>query len=294
VSTVSTQGVMDKMDKKGISFLAGYLLFATVLTSYMIYALWSGDIVNQAVHWRFFWMPQTISVDVQLLLLVLFTGAFGSCVYALKSLADYEGEDKLYANWFAFYVIQPFEGAGVAFLLYLLIRGGFLAGASGEVTTVNKFVVCGIAGLAGAFSDTALLKLREVFQTLFKPTDDRGGKIAFGITTSNLPDGTVGIAYKHTLRASGGIAPLTWSVTPSQLPADLNLDATTGEISGVPTEVSAKKTYRFTVKDSAKPPESTDTDLTLEIKSADSPKISTLARPDGVATSTTDRTLQTK
>jgi len=38
--------------------------------------------------------------------------------------------------------------------------------------------MCAIAGLAAAFSDTAFLKLREVFQTLFKPQHDRGGKIA--------------------------------------------------------------------------------------------------------------------
>jgi hypothetical protein len=381
----NTQAVTDKMDKKSTGFLTGYLLVATMLTSYLVYSLWSAQlrasagqpavpkstpaaarvlsalypdrvsvgstlsdfliigsgftvntqvkfngtqhaallvdanhihagltsadvaapatvvvtlsedgtefgsavltIVPTEVDWHLFLLgTKKINLEVQLLLLVLFTGAFGSCVYALKSLADYQGEDKLYASWFAYYLIQPFEGAGIAFLFYLLIRGGFLAGASADVKTVNQFVVCAIAGLAGAFSDTALIKLREVFQSLFRPTDDRGGKLTLESTTPNLPDGSVGTPYKHTFQASSGTPPFNWSVTP-ELPAGLSLDASTGTISGVPTAVSPKSSYKFTVKDSATPPESSTVDLTLEIKPAAAGlKVSTTtALPDGSA-----------
>jgi hypothetical protein len=215
----------------------------------------------------FFVGGSRISLEVQLLLLVLFTGAFGSCVYALKSLADYRGDDKLYTSWFAYYIIQPFEGAGVAFLFYLLIRGGFLVGTTADVKTVNLFVVCAIAGLVGAFSDTALMKLREVFQGLFQPKDDRGGKLGMApkIKTTELPDGFANQAYSAKLEVTGGTAPFTWSVTPA-LPSALTLDTTTGAISGVPTAVSAKNTYKFTVKDRATPPQSSTEELTLEIK----------------------------
>src|SRR5262249_28447311 len=102
-----------------------------------------------------------ISSEVQLLLMVLFTGAFGSSVPALRSLANYRGDGRLYQTWSTFYVIQPFQGAGIAFLLYLVIRGGFLAGAGVDAKSVNQFSMCAFAGLAGAFSDTAFLKLRE-------------------------------------------------------------------------------------------------------------------------------------
>jgi hypothetical protein len=158
------------------------------------------------VYWQFLSNRRSITQEVQILLLMLFTGAFGSCIYALKSLGDYRGDGKLYQTWFTYYAIQPVEGAGISYLFYLIVRGGFLS-VGADPKTVNTFSMCAIAGLAGAFSDTAFLKLREVFQTLFKPQDDRGGKLSPKINTSGLSDGVVGKDYEETLQGSGGTAP---------------------------------------------------------------------------------------
>ena len=47
------------------------------------------SIVPAQVVWRPFGIgPSILSLEVQLLLMVLFTGAFGSCIFALKSVAD--------------------------------------------------------------------------------------------------------------------------------------------------------------------------------------------------------------
>ena len=54
---------------------------------------------------------------------------------------------------------------------------------------------------------------------------------ALTITTTSLPDAEVGKNYGPTVHRSGGIAPLTWSVTPA-LPAGLDLSASTGKFSG--------------------------------------------------------------
>ncbi len=247
-----------------------------------------------AVYWQFLTGgPWTISQEVLLLLMVLFTGALGASVYALKSLADYQGDNKLYETWFTYYVIQPFTGAGAAFLLYLVVRGGFLGATSADLKTVNQFGICAIAGLAGAFSDIAFAKLREVFQTLFKPQDDRGGKLKSKFTTTVLPDGTVGKPYNQTLQAGGVTAPLKWSVTPPALPAGLTLDAMTGIISGTPKAVTSKAPYKFTVTDSATPAASFSIDLTLEIKPpAAGPKITTIVLPDGTVGKPYNQTLQ--
>ena len=64
------------------------------------------------------------------------------------------------------------------------------------------------------------------------------------ITTDTLPNGKVGEAYSQTL-AADGTTPITWGIDSGNLPADLTLDETTGEISGTPT---AEGTAKFTVK----------------------------------------------
>ena len=64
------------------------------------------------------------------------------------------------------------------------------------------------------------------------------------VTTDSLPDGKTGKAYSHTLTAIS-TAPITWSIDEGVLPAGLNLNEKTGEISGIPT---AAGTATFTVK----------------------------------------------
>jgi len=72
------------------------------------------------------------------------------------------------------------------------------------------------------------------------------------ITTFNLPVGWVGGAYSAKLEASGGAEPYAWSISAGNLPAGLDLNSATGEISGTPT---GEETASFTVKvtDSATP-----------------------------------------
>jgi hypothetical protein len=133
------------------------------------------------------------------------------------------------------------------------------------VKAENRFGLLAIAALAGAFSDLAFLKLREVFISLLKPTDTRGGKLSLEITTLSLTDGTVGQLYGPlALQTRRGTAPFTWSVTPG-LPDGLTLDPSTGTISGTPTAVFDKVTFKFTVTDSSTPSLSASKDLTLQV-----------------------------
>src|ERR1039457_6375514 len=84
------------------------------------------------------------------------------------------------------------------------------------------------------------------------------------------------------VRNSGGYYSGTCLVAPA-LPDALALEDTPGIISGTPTAVSAKTSYKFTVTDSATPAASSTADLTLEIKSgAPGAKIATTALLDGV------------
>lgn len=224
------------------------------------------SILPAAVLWRPFGSaPVPIGQEARILLLVVFVGALGSTIYAMKSMANYRGDHTLQESWFMYYTVQPVEGAGIAFLFYLVIRAGFITGAGADLKTANLFGICAMAGLAGTFSDMAFRKLREVFETLFKPRDNRGGKAGARITTTALADATAGQAYSASIAASGGTAPLTWSVNPA-LPAGLTLDAATGAVTGTPAASLSKTAYEFTVTDSAATPVSTHVSLELEVR----------------------------
>lgn len=70
------------------------------------------------------------------------------------------------------------------------------------------------------------------------------------ITTSSLPNGTVGTAYSQTLIATGGLSPYTWSVASGSLPAGLTLIPATGAITGTPTTPGTSN-FTLQVTDSA-------------------------------------------
>ena len=65
------------------------------------------------------------------------------------------------------------------------------------------------------------------------------------ITTKSLPNGTVGAPYAQTLEAAKGTPPYTWSIASGSMPPGLSLDASTGAITGTPTQAGS---YSFTVQ----------------------------------------------
>lgn len=69
------------------------------------------------------------------------------------------------------------------------------------------------------------------------------------ITTNSLPEGTEGVAYSHTLEVNGGSPPYIWSVTGGKLPIGLQLNPTSGVISGTPMIASNPMFVTFQVTD---------------------------------------------
>lgn len=83
------------------------------------------------------------------------------------------------------------------------------------------------------------------------------------ITISTLSSGTVGTAYSATLTASGGVSPLTWSVSSGSLPTGLTMSGT-GVITGTPT-APGSSTFTVKVTDSAGTPISATQQLSISI-----------------------------
>ena len=72
------------------------------------------------------------------------------------------------------------------------------------------------------------------------------------ITTNSLPEGTEDVAYSHTLEVQGGSSPYIWSVSGGTLPIGLQLNPTTGVISGTPMIATNPAFVTFMVTDNSK------------------------------------------
>ena len=115
------------------------------------------------------------------------------------------------------------------------------------LTLSSGGALSGIPTAAGTFTFTVQVKdqLSNTAGHNFSITISSG----LAITTTQLPDGTQGTAYRATLSASGGTPPYSWSVVSGTLPSGLNLSAN-GVIQGTPT-ASGLSSFTVQVRDSS-------------------------------------------
>ena len=84
------------------------------------------------------------------------------------------------------------------------------------------------------------------------------------ITTTTLPNGTVGANYNQTVAFTGGHGPFTWSISAGALPTGFSLNVATGAITGI---CNSANTYNFTVKvvDSSNPAQNATQALSISV-----------------------------
>jgi hypothetical protein len=93
-----------------------------------------------------------------------------------------------------------------------------------------------------------------------------------------LPTSAAGKPYYFLLASTGGVTPLSWSVTAGSLPGGLTLGATTGLISG--TVSGGSSSFTITASDAAATPHTGSRDLNIQV-------VPSLGRNDGVCTAGT-------
>ncbi len=162
----------------GIVLIMAYLVLAAVFLLYGVVQFWpppapaTGTAPTSSAVAFLFW-TLSISDEVRLIIIVAMAGALGSLVHALRSLYWYVGNRELVFSWLAMYVLLPFVGATLALVFYFVIRGGFFS-PEATIEQTSPFGFAGLGALVGMFTEQAVLKLKEVAETLLsKPQEGR-------------------------------------------------------------------------------------------------------------------------
>ena len=155
----------------GMFALSAFLILMVIVCLYGLVVLWPTPIpagepdentpsAITVLVWTF-----NIYDEVRLLLIVSLAGTLGTLVHEIRSLYWYIGSRALIRSWVAKYLMQPFAGTALAVVFYLVIRGGFFSPQAGFKQT-SPFGFAALAALVGLFSEQAVLKLKEIAETV--------------------------------------------------------------------------------------------------------------------------------
>jgi hypothetical protein len=172
---------------------------------------------------------------------------------------------------------------GVAYAFTVVISGGTSpfdwSGTTGLPAGLSINSNGQITGTPTSGSSTVNLKVTDSGSPQQSATKSLSITIqTLAITTTALPNATAGTSYSYQLTASGGTAPLTWSVP--AMPRGLSL-STSGLISGTPSNAGTNG-LTITVTDSSSPQQSAQAILSLTIL-VQPLAITTTSLPNGVS-----------
>jgi len=104
--------------------------------------------------------------EQRVLLVILLAGILGSLLHGIRSLVLFVGDVKLRRSWLPQYWLQPFAGALIALVLYLVVRGGFFS-SNAPVQATSPLGFAALAIISGLFMGQAMEKLKEIAETVF-------------------------------------------------------------------------------------------------------------------------------
>jgi hypothetical protein len=110
--------------------------------------------------------------EAVLLGLVVAMGVLGSALRGIATLFNDVGRKKYDSSWNLSLLMRPLEGAGMALILYLAIRGGVALLTQQHATPSGPGFLF-VGALAGMFSHRAVDGLRDRFDEFLKPPPKR-------------------------------------------------------------------------------------------------------------------------
>jgi len=108
----------------------------------------------------------SVGPEVGLISVMMLAGMIGACIYSLYAISLHLGSyEDFNMTWTGWYLTRPWIGAGLAFGVYILIRGGILT--MGSISSVSLLGLTGFAILTGLFTEQVMHKLNDLADTLF-------------------------------------------------------------------------------------------------------------------------------
>lgn len=139
------------------------------------------------------------------------------------------------------YTTAPLAATGITPITWSVVSGSLPAGLT---LNTNTGVISGTPA-ASAVTSTFTIRASNSSGNYTRQFTITMGVGVPAITTSSLPPAAIGAVYTTEPLAATGAVPITWNVIGGALPAGLNLNASTGIISGTPTTAG---TFTFTVR----------------------------------------------
>jgi hypothetical protein len=102
-------------------------------------------------------------------------GGLGSIIFCFKSLFDGVKKESNDRAVYLVLLFRPIYGGLLALIFYFLVRGGLIAFSGGSMSIPKEYPdldlmrasTAGVSGLVGMFSEQAMTKLKEFFDSLF-------------------------------------------------------------------------------------------------------------------------------
>jgi hypothetical protein len=144
-----------------------------------------------------------IHLNTILLILVAIMGFLGNMIHVASSFTSYIGNGTFEPRWILWYFVKPFTAAGLAVIVYFVIRAGFL-GAGADPASINLYGILAMSALAGLFTDNAALKLKEVFDVIFKPKDERSDRLTdFKVKITTITPPKIDVNNPNAIEING-------------------------------------------------------------------------------------------
>jgi hypothetical protein len=204
----------------GSAMVFVFLGLAIVVVVFVLYTLWkfwpTAAILSaeRPTKVHYLWMTKTVSTEVRLFIVVAVSGALGGLLHSTRSFAWYVGHSSLKWRWLPYYIVTLFIGAGLATIVYVVVRGGFISGKSDATANLNPYGFAAIGAIVGLFSEQALEMLRRVATDFFAQAPEGSDTVA----PENEADvGTIALPVVSVGTASGvaaSTATLMGSLTP--------------------------------------------------------------------------------